>query len=268
MKYLLRLVNRHAAYAVASWRVSMMYKGNFWMQILGFALLLVIQVSLWSHLESATLSKKQVEAAIRYLVATQLTALLLSGDAAIRFLSERVKTGQILVDLLRPLRLFFLTFAHQAGVHFSALLFVILPNLVFAVAILDVHFDQVTTNQWLVFLATLVFSYLLAFFLGYLIGIFSLWLGNIWGIKEFYDAFAIIMGGTLVPISFYPSWLKEIAQWFPFQIIYYTPAAYLAGFPTMVENPLLLQGIWGMILLIVNIGITKVAMKKAVLQGG
>lgn len=268
MKRLWRSINCHAAYACASLRIAWTYKGNFWVQIIGIALLLVIQISLWTHLDFTKLSGERVKDVIRYLVVTQLTALFLSGNATVRFLSERVKNGQILVDLLRPLYLVYLTFAHQAGLHLAAFLFVALPNLVFAVTVLDVRFNTVTSTQWQNFVLTMGLSYLLAFLLGYLIGIFSLWIGNIWGIKEFYDAFALVMGGTLVPLTFYPSWLQKLAGWFPFQSIYYTPASYLGGLPPLVEHPILFQAMWVTILVVVNIWLTGVAMNRAVLQGG
>ena len=270
--HLTRFLSSNLAYYTASMRGYLIYKSSFWMEALGTGLLLVIQVCLWNSIE-VTGNQELAnhignDRIIAYVTLTQLAMFLISGNYTVTFLSERVRKGSILIDLLRPVQLMFITLSVELGRGAVRLLYFILPNLLFAILILKVDFSLATGTHFLYFLLSFALAYLLSFQLSYLVGICSLWIGNIWGVKAFYDALVVVLGGSVVPIILYPEWVKALTQYFPFQSIFYTPFSYLSNLPPVVSHPILLQFAWLIGVWIFNAAFTKTITKKAVLQGG
>lgn len=53
------------------------------------------------------------------------------------------------------------------------------------------------------------------------VGLCSLWLESIRTLGMAIERMAFIFGGAIFPLSIYPRWFVEIAQWTPFYSVYY-----------------------------------------------
>ena len=60
-----------------------------------------------------------------------------------------------------------------------------------------------------------------------------------------YQKFVFILGGFLIPLDFYPTWLQTIAKSLPFAAMIYGPSKLLVS-PSMelFTSVLLLQAVW------------------------
>lgn len=81
--------------------------------------------------------------------------------------------------------------------------------------------------QWihlLPVLITIALAYLLDYFLIVLINLLAFIMEDVNGVKFIYQKILFIIGGTLIPLDFFPEWLKRIIDNLPFGYIIYAPA--------------------------------------------
>jgi ABC-2 type transport system permease protein len=62
-----------------------------------------------------------------------------------------------------------------------------------------------------------------------LIGLVSFWTMQIWGIIAIYDYTSQFFTGALVPLWFFPAWLRQVADLLPFQAQAFIPLAIYTG---------------------------------------
>ena len=90
------------------------------------------------------------------------------------------------------------------------------------------------------------------------------------GFITIYAAIAeVFMGGT-IPLPFFPNWLLKIANLLPFRYIGDFPFRIYSGSISLYEGTHLLIGsfIWIIIIIALGYSISKITLRKAVIQGG
>ena len=75
---------------------------------------------------------------------------------------------------------------------------------------------------------------------------------------------------VLLPLPFFPNWLLKIANVLPFRYIADFPYRVYSGSISIIEGRGLLLGsiIWFIVFIIIGYLVSKLALKKAVIQGG
>jgi ABC-2 type transport system permease protein len=142
-------------------------------------------------------------------------------------LSERIRTGEVVTDLARPVTLFWRDVAERYG---TALYYLI------------ARFPPVyLTGMWLygvtppLQLETLLFPVSLVLAIGVSAGLWyivcsSAYFRDIASGELTALMFAnTLLGGMVVPLDFYPDWLQAISNALPFRATLYTPVALFAG---------------------------------------
>jgi len=257
---------RARAYCIAAYKTSFIYRSNVWLQILGVIILIAIQFFLWTSTmqeENTTI----IYSILIYTIFSRIFVFILPGARTIKFISDKILTGKIIMELIKPIRLSVITFFNELGFLIFNFLFLVLPSmviifLIFDISILNLHFLN------LEFVISFFFSFILSFLISYCIGTLSIWIGNIWGVNELYNALMIVFGGSLLPLSLYPEFLKNIALFLPFQCIYFTPLAYFSGITSISGNPILIQFMWILIFLLIMNFLTKMVNRKVAYMGG
>ncbi len=90
------------------------------------------------------------------------------------------------------------------------------------------------------------------------------------GLLTLYLVLADVFMGTVIPMPFFPEWLKTVASFLPFRYMADVPFRIYSGNIPVMEALNLVGGafIWIIITLIIGSIITRAALKKAVIQGG
>lgn len=261
---------RAYAYLLASFKVSLRYRANVWMQIIGVVLLIVIQFFLWKNIEnkSSLLNGLEINSILFYVVLSRLLVFIIPGINTTNFISQKILKGTISIDLLRPIQIQLSAFFNELGKLLYSIIFIIFPSVIICYIFLDIPIVKVQSNILLMFIISLVFAYILAFQLSFMIGTFSIWFGNIWGVREFYEALLKLLGGSLIPISLYPNFLQTVAIYSPFQSIYFTPLSFISGMDGLINYPIAIQIIWILVFGSLNTVLLRYVLKKAVIQGG
>ncbi|WAA09133.1 ABC transporter permease [Fervidibacillus albus] len=264
-------ISRGFAYFLASFKISLRYRVNVWLQVLGAIILVSIQYFLWENIgnhNESLLNGIEVNSIMLYVIFSRLLVFIIPGNGTTSFISQKILKGTITVDLLRPVHIQVSALCHEFGKLLFNSIFILVPSILISILFLDIPIVKVDVDQLLLFGLSITLSYLLAFQMSFMIGVFSIWFGNVWGVREFYEALLMIFGGSLIPISLYPTFFQMIAIYSPFQSIYFTPLTWISNIDHFIDHPIVVQVCWLFIFGSLNHFLLRYALRKAVIQGG
>jgi ABC-2 type transport system permease protein len=156
-----------------------------------------------------------------YLLISLFTSALISGSSEFR-VSRSIWSGNIAVELVRPVDYQKANFAITVGNGLAEGVLVAALGLLFAVLI---GFSTPPGHPitWLYFLLAMMFSFTIKFLVVYIFGLFTFWttggMGLAWIRKGITDFFS----GAIIPLSFFPGWLQGISNVLPFRGIVFVP---------------------------------------------
>nr|WP_281200386.1 ABC-2 family transporter protein [Nonomuraea candida] len=181
-------------------------------------------------------------------------------------LPERIRSGDIALDLVRPASLQLWTLSEDTGR--AAYLFLVrgVPPMLLGAALFDLSFPD-GPGQWLAFLAGFTIALLVSFGWRYLIALSVCWLLDDRGVATLSLVLTTFFSGMMVPLHLFPGWLGELARALPWAAMVQAPVdLYLGKAP--VAATLALQASWAAVLLGCGALATRAIRHKVVIQGG
>lgn len=183
--------------------------------------------------------------------------------------SRSVYTGEIAVDLLKPMGYFLYWMAQDLGRALVQLLMRGLPIL----AVYSVFFKlTVPSNpmQWLALVAALFLGWMVSFSFRFLVNLAAFWVTNAVGIGRFAFTLAWFLSGFLMPIRFFPEWFARLCYLTPFPHAVNTIIEVYLG---LVQGPeilmaLLGQAAWVVGMIAVGQIVLHLGVRRLVIQGG
>jgi len=167
--------------------------------------------------------------AVRYFAVSESLLMVLgmmSTQAGLEFV-ERVRSGDVAVDLTRPLRLWsrFVAEGYGSGAYYALMRTIV----IYGAAMLLYELPLPKTLAVLLAPLSIVLGIAVAALLMYLGSACAFWTEHAHG-----PLFAMLMalfffGGVLVPLDFYPSAVRLLADLLPFRAAVYTPIALASG---------------------------------------
>jgi len=183
-----------------------------------------------------------------------------------------IKDGNLAYEILRPQNLFIKFFIKMIAKKIVSSLLRCLPIIIIGFLLPD-SFKlslPLSFNHFLLFLISLIISCLLVSVLTVLVHILTMFTIDSKGIISMYSVIAEVFSGGTIPIPFFPEFLKKIAYILPFRYICDLPFRIYSGDIVINESITLLFSalIWIVALIVLGLLVTKLALKKAVIQGG
>jgi ABC-2 type transport system permease protein len=185
-------------------------------------------------------------------------------------LADRVRTGEVTADLLRPVDPVWSYLAADLGRAGHAALF----RLMVPVAVGAACFDLSTPDRWLsypLFALSLLLAVLVSFGIRYLVNLTAFWLLDVRGAMTLWLFGSTLLSGLVVPIRFLPDW----AQWLlwlgtPFPAIVQAPLDVYVEYADLTGQLLTLadQALWVALGLLLCRWVQHRALRKLVIQGG
>jgi ABC-2 type transport system permease protein len=162
-----------------------------------------------------------------YLVLAYAINALLSFSSTAR-LYNLVRTGDVAQELLRPVDYLSAQLAIALGGGLiegiiSAALALIVAALVVGVA------PPASPTAALLFLPSIALGFVIKFLISFLAALLCFWTVNGVGLIWAQTAMVNLFSGALVPLAFFPDWLRAFAAWAPFQGIVATPLSIYQG---------------------------------------
>ncbi len=199
-----------------------------------------------------------------------LAAAALIGGGFQEELQERVRTGDIAVDLYRPADLQLWWPAADLGrAAFQLAGRGVLPLLAGALAFpLALPADPA---RWLLFLVSVTLGLVVSFALRYLLGLAAFWLMDGAGINLMATVVTIFFSGMLLPLTVFPGGFGEVVRTLPWAAMLQVPMDVLLGEHAgagAAAGALAFQAGWAVVLLGAGRLVQSAATRKVVVQGG
>ncbi|MEZ5215205.1 MAG: ABC-2 family transporter protein [Ilumatobacteraceae bacterium] len=184
-------------------------------------------------------------------------------------IADRVRSGDIAVDLYRPVDLQRWWYAHDVGRSLFQLMF--RGTVPFVIG--SFLFDLSLPHRWWtvpMFFASVMAANTVSFGLRFLVNLTAFWILDARGVLRLSMAVWTVFSGNLVSLALFPDRLERIARWSPFAALFQMPV------DVWLERPerggglgiLAVQVVWAMALLAVGRVVLRRATRVAVVQGG
>lgn len=191
-----------------------------------------------------------------------MAVVVLWGD---KRLSDRVRSGDVVVDLYRPWHLQSALFAEDVGRAGYAVLIRFAPPVAFGALLFP--FRWPSPGTWAVFAVSVALATTVSFGLRFLVNTTTFWLLDDRGVLALYTAATWLLCGLAVPLAFFPDWAIPIVWSTPFAAMLQAPVEVFLerGSPW----PLLAgQAFWAVAVLAAGHAVLHRAVRKVVVQGG
>jgi ABC-2 type transport system permease protein len=179
---------------------------------------------------------------------------------------ERIRTGDIALDLVRPASLQLWTLAEDMGR--ASYLFLIrgIPPMLVGAALFGIV-TPTTPGQWLAFLTGFAMAVLVSFGWRYLIALSVCWLVDDRGVAVLSLVLTTFFSGMMLPLNIFPGWLGELVRSLPWAAMAQLPTDLYLGKAPVMET-LAFQAFWAVVLLGLGALGTRAIRHKVVIQGG
>lgn len=223
--------NRNSAYIQfisMSFQTTFIYRYNVIFQVLGVLFQIYLLKTVWMsvYLQKNNSSHINLNSLICYLTLANLQTWLFTPTIT-DTLQQRIRTGDIALDIAKPVNFIRQLSSQQFGSTLSLLPFLFLA---FPLALL-VGGMQLPASllSAMLYIISLLFAYLIASFIGLLMGLISFWTFEITGIQLIYRFVNQLFAGALIPLSLFPPAIHAFANFLPFQAIAFLPVSIYLG---------------------------------------
>ncbi len=197
-----------------------------------------------------------------------LMTIALWGGGSTDDLAERIRTGDVAIDLYRPVGLVGWYLAADLGRAAYHLLTRGLAPTLIGLVVFDIALPSPTGA--VAFAVSLVLAVVVSFAVRFLVASTAFWLLDQSGVRVMSGAFAIFFSGMMLPLVLFPGWLGTLARALPWAAYLQVPADVWLGTHTGTDlaGALAFQALWAAVLLVACHGVLALATRKVVVQGG
>ncbi|MFC4947056.1 ABC transporter permease [Pseudonocardia sp. GCM10023141] len=215
--------------------------------------------------QRGTVGGYDVSVAVTYVWLGQglLGVVLMWGDME---LSQRVRTGDIVIDLSRPWDLQTAMLATDLGRAGHGVLFRLLPPALVGAVFFPFRWPEQATT-WLLFAVAAGLAVTVSFGIRFLLNASAFWMLDARGVVAVWGAAGGVLSGLVIPLSWFPGWAQAALAWTPFPSIMQNPIDVF----TERGNALALigqQGFWAVALFVAGRLALAAGSRKLVVQGG
>jgi ABC-2 type transport system permease protein len=183
--------------------------------------------------------------------------------------SERVRTGEVAMDLTRPYdyQAWWAAVAYGKAAFYAV--FRGVPPFLVGALVFHVRVPQEPAT-WLAFLASVAAAVGVAFAYGFLVELSAFWLVEIRGLRQFAWLTAQFLSGTFVPLVLLPDAIEPLARALPFAAMIQLPVEVFldqhrgSGLIAVYAH----QAVWAAALLVTGRLLLRRAVRKLEVQGG
>ncbi|MEM7533894.1 MAG: ABC-2 family transporter protein [Chloroflexota bacterium] len=266
-------------FAKKSFQEQIAYRSDLVIRVIALFFSFYLLTIFWTALYgNAATTEQAVEgiplsSMITYAILSAVTGGLLNVFGILQvyisyWMSRKMRTGEIISDMLKPTDFQFYLLAHSLG----RLVF----NLIFSIPIVLVAFlifelDPPTSREALgLFVLSLSGGYLLLFLIDFLISLSAFWTTQTRGIGGMTRLVVALLSGSFVPLWFFPDWAKGTLTYLPFASIYHTPLSIYIGRIAEADamQAISVQVVWIVLLFILSRIIWQRSRQKLMIHGG
>lgn len=220
-------------------------------------------------------SPMEIKSTITYIWLTQIFLSIIPWNVNWEELNS-IKSGNIVYEMARPISLYSLMFSKTLAWRVANSLVRVIPIFIFNLLVLPLFglgvysVSAVSINAILLFIISILIAYFLSTMITvflYSITLYTIDASNFIGVI---NSIALLLCGTIIPLSYFPDKLQLFLRFQPFKGIIDTPAMILSGeYSTDVSVfYIAVQAAWVVVFFFINKKMFGAGIKKIVVQGG
>ena len=255
---------------VVMWpRITYVYRVSLAFNLLMILIQVYLLKMVWTALYAGrgTIGDMQLHTVITTLTLANLQ-LWLVWPLIGQILPERIRSGQVALDLARPVGFPGQMLAQQVGVTLGSVPFVVLAfPLALAAGSMQPPASAGAVGLYVV---SLLLAYGVSALMGLLIGLIAFWTLELTGFLGLYRFVSQFLSGALVPLQFFPAPLQALAALLPFQTQAYLPVSMYLGRMAggAAVRGLAIELFWVAVLYLLARFVWSRAIRRVVIQGG
>jgi ABC-2 type transport system permease protein len=259
----------YITYFRKSFKKHAAYRSTVWIQIIASLIQVGIQVAVWSALlGSGSVDGITRDDMVTYAILNSamyafiLTSLYNDVDA-------RLRSGDIAVDILRPVQYPLLVLADGLGRAAYRALFMVVPIVIIS-ALMFGFSAPASVSGGVGFVVAVLLAIVISYSIGYLIALLSFWFLTTFHFGWAIGGLTTLFSGAFLPLWFFPEPWAAVAKTLPFQFLGFVPAATWMGQLTDTElaTTFLVGILWSVALLTCTRFLWNRATRQLVVQGG
>ncbi|MDE0220622.1 MAG: ABC-2 family transporter protein [Spirochaetaceae bacterium] len=250
------------------------YRFNTFLSSAGRIVFIFVQFAIWRALyggrdametDYGSVSLREMTT---YVLLSSALSYLVYADVIER-IDQRIKSGEIAIDFIRPISHLLYHLAGVWGGSLYSIAVQLVPMAVLVIAIVGIELPP-TAGAGLLCLALVPGASLLLFLMSYTLGLVGFWHMSVWQLGAYLWMMIRLFSGAFIPLWFFPDWLVAVSDYLPFRLLYFAPIAAWLGKITPAEAAALVahQWVWIGALLVLQRVLWLAGIRKVVVQGG
>ncbi|MCM1126999.1 MAG: ABC-2 family transporter protein [Lachnospiraceae bacterium] len=205
---------------------------------------------------------------LTYTTISILMSNLLTMNVQHRIL-DSIRTGNVALDMLKPVNIYFLYLAEDLGEAAAAFFQKVLPLLLISSLMFGLP-KAASSIHAILFLFSFIFSYFINWLLAAMLGLWAFKtfsMGPMMAVKTYIIK---LLSGSMIPLWFFPDMLQRILEFLPFVNIYQVPLGiYIGKYSawTALEH-MSVQLFWDVLLLVAFALLQRKMAEQVLVQGG
>ncbi|AEV85901.1 hypothetical protein ACWT_4882 [Actinoplanes sp. SE50] len=223
-----RAARAYGAYVRTAIAIRLQYRSTLFASIAVTLMWIVLVTRVWSaaYRGREVVAGLTLQATVVYLTLANLQAMIINSPIT-WIMANRVRTGEVVFDVGRPLGYPGQMLAMQAGqsVIQTAAMVIAAP----VAGLLGGLSRPAGVTAGLLYPVALLLGWVMNALLTMVVGMTAFWTVDNLGIAVLYRFIAAFLAGASVPLTFLPGPLRAFAEALPFRFIVYEPAAIYIG---------------------------------------
>jgi ABC-2 type transport system permease protein len=225
-----------------------------------------VYVSIWAGIGAgSSLGEYGVRGMTSYIAFNQACLWIVMFVTNGLGLEQSVRTGQIALDLMRPVNLFVQLMSREWGQVAYQFLYKFLPIYFLYFFVFSIHTPvKLSVYGWTA--VSLALAAYISICINYLIGAAAVWTTESRWLYWVNYAFSMLLSGFFIPIEWLPKWLHAISVFSPYPYIQYHPTRIYLEY----EQGSVLEGsvLWCLAMTLACLFVTRLMRHKLEVQGG
>ena len=249
---------------------SLTYKFDVYGNILMQLIIMAANSFFWKAIfrNSTTMKGVTVDTMLTYTVISSILSILLTTNVE-RRLNNSVRKGTIAIDMMRPINLYGIFLAEDLAAVTALIFQNALPVLLIGCLLIKVPAPASATSLvW--FLISITMAFCINWLFAVIFGMWSFVSMEMDAMIQLKKHLLRLLSGSIIPVWFFPGWLRNILQLFPFVYLYQLPLDIYIGKcdrATLIKG-LCVQGLWIVVLLACFLFLQNRISKRVMIQGG
>jgi ABC-2 type transport system permease protein len=257
-----RAFRRYSTYTAAT------LAGIFTNSVFGVIIALVY-IAVWKENPDAGGYEKIDAVTYAWLAQAMIMTVAIFPGGSTDDVADRIRTGDVAIDLYRPVSFLGWWLATDLGRALYHLLSRGLAPTVVGGLLFHLRYPA---GPWAAaaFLLSVVLAVVVSFGIRMLVATSAFWLLDQTGVANLAMLFAVFFSGLSVPLVLFPGWTRDVVMLLPWSGFIQVPADIWLGRRSGVEalGGLAFQAGWAVVLLLTAAGVLRLAKRKVVVQGG